>query len=125
MPSPLNGSEHFGDAALIPMQMLTAPYTEAGLTDEIRSKFVKLYAPHMYTPKSTFPPHDKNPRKYTFWLEDGLSIGGVEFDEDQIGGPKGISAQFCPGVIQWNSGNHGAGCGWLSVSSHYISIADI
>lgn len=116
MPSPLNGSDHFSDCALIPMQMLTAPYTEAGLTDEIRAKYHKLYAPHMYTPKSTFPPHDKNPRRYTYWLEEGLSIGGVEFDEDQIGGPKGIAEQFNPGVVQWDAGNHGFGCGWLSVS---------
>lgn len=119
IPFPLNGSEHSSDAALIPMQMLTAPYTEEGLTEELRAKFKSLYGPHLYTPKSLFPPHDKNPRKYTYWLEEGLSIGGIEFDEDRIGGPKGIPAQYNPGVIQWDSGKHGHGCGWISVSVTY------
>lgn len=116
MPPTLNGSEHSSDAALVPMQMITAPFTEAGLTDEIRSKFTRLYADHMYTPRSIFPPHDKNPRKYSFWIANGLNIGGVSFDENQIGGPKGIPEQFNPGVIQWDSGDHGGGCGWISAS---------
>ncbi|RSH80873.1 hypothetical protein EHS25_007042 [Saitozyma podzolica] len=115
MPRPLNGCEHGSDVALAPMQMLTAPYAEAGLTAALRSKFTKLYADHSHAALSSFPPHDKRPRRYTFWIAQGLSVGGVEFDEDQLGGPKGIQEQFNPGVIQWDSGNHGAGCGWISV----------
>lgn len=116
MPKPLMTAEHLNDVAIIPMQMITGRYAEAGLDDGLRAKFHRLYEPHMYTPKSFFPPYDKSARRYTFWLEDGLSAGGIEFDESVIGGPAKNLEQFCPGVIQWDSGNHGAGCGWLSVS---------
>jgi hypothetical protein len=92
MPRPLNGSSHYTDGALIPMQVLVSPYVEAPIiTDRsVTSRFSRLYAPHLYRPKS--------------------------FDEDHLGGPKGIPAQFVPGTIQWDSGRHGGGVGWLSVS---------
>ena len=48
MPRPLLGSEHVRDAALLPIQMITAPYTEASLTEAIRSKFMISYAEHLY-----------------------------------------------------------------------------
>ena len=124
MPNPIDGSPHYGDFTLVPMQMLTAPYAEASLTPETRQRFHHLYRPHHYAPRSFFPPHDKEPRRYSFWLEDGLSVGGVEWDEDQLGGPKGIQDQFVPGVIQWDSGSHGAGCGWLSVGRQ-VFVSDI
>ena len=118
MPRPLNGSSHYSDGALIPMQILVSPYVEAPIIadTDLTSRFSKLYAPHTYEPKSIFPPHDKRPRQYSFYLEEGLSVGGVSFDEDHLGGPKGIQAQFVPGTIQWDSGKHGGGVGWLSVS---------
>lgn len=117
MPRPLNGSAHYSDGALIPMQILVSPYVEAPIANDttLISKFKTLYRPHMYEPKSIFPPHDKKPREYSFYLGDGLNVGGVSYDEDQLGGPKGIVDQFVPGVVQWDSGRHGGGVGWMSV----------
>jgi hypothetical protein len=115
MPRPLNGCEHLSDIALAPLQMITAAFTEASLTDDIRAKFTSLHSEHTSTALSIFPPHDKQPRRYSFWIGEGISVGGVEFDEDQLGGPKGIQTQFCPGVIQWDAGKNGNGCGWISV----------
>jgi hypothetical protein len=118
MPRPLNGSSHYSDGALIPMQILVSPFVEEPIIGDtnLTSRFSKLYAPNTYEPKSIFPPHDKRPREYSFYLEEGLSVGGVSFDEDHLGGPKGIQAQFVPGTIQWDSGRHGGGVGWLTVS---------
>lgn len=116
IPQPLIGSEHYSDAALIPMQMLTAPYTEAALTSELRDKFCKLYSDHWFEAQSIYPPRDASPRKYKIYVADGLSVGGVEYDTDRLGGPKGDVTQFNPGVVQWDSGKHGAGCGWISAS---------
>lgn len=116
LPKPLIGSEHSSDAALIPLQVITAPYTEAHLSTAARAKFRTLYAEHYYKAKSIFPPHDKTPREYTMWLGHGLNIGGMSFDEDQTGGPSGNLTQFNPGVIQWDAGRHGGGVGWISVS---------
>lgn len=118
MPRPLNGSAHYSDSALIPMQILVSPYVEAPIAEDttLIAKFTTLYKPHAYEPKSIFPPHDKNPRQYSFYLGEGLNVGGVSYDEDRLGGPKGIIDQFVPGTIQWNSGSHGGGVGWLTVS---------
>ena len=120
MPKALDGCPHYTDIALIPMQMITAAYVEAAMPADIPSKLRALYAPHFYKPLSVFPPHDQKPREYTYWLEEGLSIGGVSFDEDQVGGPKGDIEQFNPAVIQWDAGKTGAGCGWMSVSTAHF-----
>jgi hypothetical protein len=118
MPKPLNGSSHYSDGALIPMQILVSPYVEAPILSdrELLSRFKTITAPRHYSPRSIFPPHDISPRQYSFYLEDGLSVGGVSYDEDHLGGPKGIVEQFVPGTVQWDSGKHGGGVGWLSVS---------
>jgi hypothetical protein len=49
-------------------------------------------------------------------IADGLNIGGVKYDETRLGGPKGDVTQFMPGVMQWDSGKHGGGVGWITVS---------
>jgi hypothetical protein len=44
MPKPLDGAEHYTDMAIIPMQMLTAPYMESAISSSAKSKLNKLYA---------------------------------------------------------------------------------
>jgi hypothetical protein len=119
MPHAIDGSPHYTDAALIPMQMIVAPYVERDITPDLARKFVEL-EPHVYKPVSIFPPHDKVPREYSFYVGKGLSVGGITFDEDQVGGPKGAIEQFNPAVIQWDSGDHGGGVGWISVCSSQV-----
>lgn len=114
MPKPLIGAEHGSDVALLPLQMIAAPYIEASLTPTLRAKFRSL-TPHSYAPKALSPPHDKRARQYTFHLARGLSVGGVSFDEPTLGGPAENVGQFTPGVIQWDSGDHGGGVGWIAV----------
>jgi hypothetical protein len=113
-PQPLIGAEHGSDVALLPLQMLVAPYVEAALTREDRAKFTAL-TPHTYAPKAFSPPHDLSPRQYSFYVGQGLNIGGVSFDEEHLGGPALNVGQFVPGAIQWDSGLHGGGCGWIAV----------
>ena len=114
MPLAIDGAPHYTDIALGPMQMIVAPFVEKGLTEELQAKFIDL-EPHTYEPRSFFPPHDKVPRDYSFYIGKGLNVGGISFDEDQLGGPKGAIEQFNPAVIQWDSGVHGGGVGWISV----------
>ncbi|ORY25543.1 hypothetical protein BCR39DRAFT_543951 [Naematelia encephala] len=113
-PYPLDGSSHYSDAAIVPMQTVVSSYVESFLQPATRDKFTTL-TPHSHTALSYFPPHDRRPRRYNFWLEDGLNAGGVDFDEEKLGGPKGEQKQFVPGVIQWDAGKHGGGCGWITV----------
>lgn len=118
MPKPLDGSSHYSDGALIPMQILVSPYVEAPIANDkiLQSRFRIISSPRSYAPRSIFPPHDKSPRRYSFYIESGLNVGGVSYDEARLGGPKGIVEQFVPGTLQWDSGQHGGGVGWISVS---------
>lgn len=97
------------------MTMIIAPYVESFLSDRTRQQFLHL-EPHIYRAISDFQPYDKHPRQYTFSISDGLNIGGVKYDETRMGGPKGDVTQFVPAVIQWDSGKHGGGVGWIAVS---------
>jgi hypothetical protein len=49
-------------------------------------------------------------------VDEGLSVGGVEFDESVVGGPSINQPSFSPGVILWDTGANGAGAGYISVS---------
>ncbi|WVQ84278.1 hypothetical protein IAT38_006430 [Cryptococcus sp. DSM 104549] len=114
LPSPLDGSTHYTDMAIIPMQMIAAPYVESQISSTTKSKLASLYAPHAYSAQAISPPWDKRPRNYTYWVEDGLSVGGVSFDESVVGGPSIAPTSFSPGVVQWDAGKNGAGVGWIS-----------
>ncbi|KAK8869446.1 hypothetical protein IAR55_000010 [Kwoniella newhampshirensis] len=114
MPKPLDGSVHYTDMAVIPMQMVVAPYVEAQITAEAKSKLTSLYDDHLYTAQAISPPWDKRVRNYTYWVADGLSAGGVSFDESVVGGPSINRPSFSPGVILWDAGKSGAGSGYIS-----------
>jgi hypothetical protein len=102
--------------AIIPMQMVTAPYVESKISSSAKSKLSSLYGDHSYTAQAISPNFDERPRNYTFWVQDGLSAGGVEYDEAVVGGPSVNPSSFSPGVILWDAGKGGAGSGWISVS---------
>jgi hypothetical protein len=123
MPKPLDGAEHYTDMAIIPMQMLTAPYVESAIPSSVKSKLSALYGSHYYTAQSIYPPYETRPRNYSFWVEDGLSAGGIEFDENVVGGPSINQPSFSPGVILWGAGKNGAGAGWISVSEEQNDAA--
>ena len=121
MPKPLDGSDHYTDLAMAPMQMLTAPYVESHLSPNVSTKLAKLYSPHMYTAQALSYPYDVRPRNYTFWVDDGWSIGGVEFDESEVGGPSINQPSFSPGVILWDAGKGGTGVGYISVGASHLT----
>ena len=116
MPNPLDGAVHYTDMAIIPMQALTSAYMESFISSTVKDRLKSLYGPHQYTAQAFSPPWDKRFRNYTFWVDDGLSVGGAEFDESEVGGPSINLESFSPGVILWDAGQAGAGAGWISVS---------
>lgn len=116
IPYNLDGCPHYTDVALIPMQMMVSAYVDGYAPKDIKQRLTKL-VPHDYVATSDFAPFDIEPRQYTYCLREGLSVGGVRYNETRMGGPKGDMTQFIPGVIQWDSGKHGGGVGWIAVSS--------
>ena len=117
MPKPLDGAEHYTDMPIIAMQAVVSPYMESHISDQAKSRLASLYGPHQYNTQAFSPPWEKRPRNYTYWVEDGLSVGGTEFDESVVGGPSIDPKSFSPGVLLWDSGNNGGGAGWISVSA--------
>jgi hypothetical protein len=115
MPSALDGCPHYSDLAGVPMTMIIANYVESFLPPSVKEQFFTL-TPHVYSAISNFLPYDKKPRDYSFAISDGLNVGGVKYDETRLGGPKGDVTQFVPATIQWDSGRHGGGVGWIAVS---------
>lgn len=115
MPKPLDGSVHYTDMAMIPMQMVTAPYAEAQLSSASKAKITTFSGDHEFSVQAISPPFDARPRNYTYWVADGLSAGGVEFDENTVGGPSINQPSFSPGVILWDAGKTAAGSGFISV----------
>lgn len=105
---------------MVPMQMMVARYVEQALEANVKSRLQKLQ-PHDYQAKSDFAPYDIEPRQYSYCLSEGLSVGGTVYNETRIGGPKGEITQFVPGTIQWDSGKHGGGVGWITVSIALVS----
>ena len=116
MPNPLDGSVHYTDMAIIPMQMVVAPYMESVITSQAKSKLFGLYGDHSYNATAFSPNFELRPRDYTYWVADGLSVGGTSFDEVVVGGPSVNVDSFSPGVILWDAGKGGAGNGFISVS---------
>lgn len=73
--------------------------------------------PHSHTAQAISPPFDKSPRRYSFHVGQGYSVGGIEIDECVAGGPSINLECFAPGVVLWDTGRSGAGVGWISVRS--------
>jgi hypothetical protein len=98
------------------MQMLISKYVESCLEEKVRQRLRGL-EPHEHRAQSIFAPYDISARQYTYAILEGLSVGGVSYHETRMGGPKGDVTQFVPGTIQWDSGEHGGGVGWITVRS--------
>lgn len=94
---------------------LVAPYLESYLPPATRRAFSELQ-PHFHSAQAFSPPFDVNARRYSYYVGDGYSVGGIEFDECVPGGPSINLECFAPGVIMWDTGRMGNGVGWISVS---------
>jgi hypothetical protein len=94
---------------------LIAPYLESYLPSVTRGAFTELQ-PHFHTAQAFSPPFDANPRQYSYYVGNGYSVGGIEFDECVAGGPSINLGCFAPGVILWDTGRVGSSLGWISVS---------
>lgn len=101
------------------MQMIVASYSERYISPEAHAKFNKLDKSRSFTTQAISPPFDRSPRTYTCWIEDGLSAGGIEFDQEYVGGASINPEQFTPGVIIWDAGADSS-VGWISVSEVII-----
>ncbi|KAF5370512.1 hypothetical protein D9615_010337 [Tricholomella constricta] len=124
LPSPLVGSEHYGDAAIIALMPLVSKFHDRYVSPTVRSKLVRLKGRgHAHFAQAVSPPFDNiaYPRNYTSWTQAGLSVGGIEVDSNVVGGPAINPSQFSPGVILWDAGH--SSTGWISHFSTSRSIS--
>ncbi|KIY67025.1 hypothetical protein CYLTODRAFT_462105 [Cylindrobasidium torrendii FP15055 ss-10] len=105
IPRPLVGCSHYGDAVILALMPLTAkfhdPYVPASVIESLKS----LSGPHAYFAQSVSPPFDDEayPRNYTTWTQDGLSVGGIESDENVVGGPATSQTAYVPASFIWKT----------------------
>ncbi|THU86169.1 hypothetical protein K435DRAFT_970410 [Dendrothele bispora CBS 962.96] len=134
LPVPLVGSNHFADAAIMPMLPITSKFHDPYVSSSVLSSLKSLSSSsssiegHTYFTQAVSPPYDSLsfPRNYTSYTGPGLSVGGVQVDEAKVGGPSLNPSQFQPAQVLWATGNIGGGgreeVGWIL---HYPSSSVI
>lgn len=95
---------------------LIAKFQDPYIPSNVISRLKNLTADHSYFAQAASPPYDSPayPRNYTSWTSHGLSVGGVQVDENVVGGPAINPGQFVPAVILWDTKT--AGVAWMLVS---------
>lgn len=117
VPNPPSSGTHLADIAAFVLTPLTSKFHDPLISSAVRQRFVALEEPHSYKAQAISPPYDRpgfGPRNYTTWTDHGLSVGGLEVDEENAGGPFFATGSFTPGLIQWDTGVAKAYIGWLS-----------
>ncbi|KAJ3571230.1 hypothetical protein NP233_g3898 [Leucocoprinus birnbaumii] len=122
IPSPLIGSEHFSDVAATVLTTILSKFHDPLVPESARSSLTQtpLGTPHFTRAQASSPPFDNPlfPRNYTSWNEEGLSVGGIEFDMAFVGGASVNPEQFTPAAILWSTGVSGRSVGWIT---HHLS----
>lgn len=119
LPSPLYNCLHYSDAAIVPLLAIISGSHDPHVPNWAKTALMNFSGSHQWDGESQSPPLDSEgkdgARKYSAWLEDGLSLGAVAFKEKSIGGPALNTIQFNPTVLQWRTAN--GFIGWFNVSS--------
>ncbi|TFK38958.1 hypothetical protein BDQ12DRAFT_745607 [Crucibulum laeve] len=123
IPSPLLGSEHYGDAAAVALIPLISKFHDPYVPASVLSRLTKMDSSgHTYFAQAVSPPFENPlyPRNYTSWTGNGLSAGGIQIDGREVGGAAINPTNFVPGVILWATGT--GKTGWIS---HYATSSSI
>ncbi|KAF5360896.1 hypothetical protein D9756_004510 [Leucocoprinus leucothites] len=121
IPTPLLGSQHFADVAAVLLTTLLSKFHDPLIPPLTLSRLTQTTeTPHLIKVQAVSPPFDNllYPRNYTSWNEEGLSVGGVEFDMAFVGGASVNPEQFTPAVLLWKTGVPGRDVGWIS---HHVT----
>jgi hypothetical protein len=107
VPTPLANSLHFSDGALGPLLALISPTHDALVPASTRRALASLSGAQTWRGKAYSPPFDDvgpgAERNYSGWVEDGLSVGGMQIREARVGGPALNNQSFSPAVVQWRA----------------------
>lgn len=126
LPTPLQGSNHWQDAAIAPLLALISPSHDPLVPRTVVTALTNLTGKHTsdcgctvsidrnprsrshsWTGSAYSPPFDfsrpGSQRNYTAFTADGLSMGAIEINEARIGGPALSNESFNPVVVQWNA----------------------
>ncbi|EIN14701.1 hypothetical protein PUNSTDRAFT_81236, partial [Punctularia strigosozonata HHB-11173 SS5] len=125
MPSPLVNSNHYSDAAIIPLLAIISASHDTLVAPSVVQYLKKLEGNHTWTGNAYSPPFDYatsgSQRNYTVWQEEGLSIGAMEINEARVGGPAINNQTFNPAVVQWDTGIGSVGYLALFPTENHIS----
>ncbi|GAB7363437.1 hypothetical protein MBLNU230_g3711t2 [Neophaeotheca triangularis] len=92
---------HASDFSLGPLMAILSRDQEAFVTPDVMEKLQYFQGEHTFEISAFSPPYDYALRNYTTWMSENISIGGVSFDQDVIGGTSLAPGSWSPAVIQW------------------------
>ncbi|KAF5371592.1 hypothetical protein D9758_003428 [Tetrapyrgos nigripes] len=114
LPVPLVGSKHYSDAAIMTLIPLTSKFHDPYVPSSVLTQLQTLDSSkdQSYFTQAISPPFDNlsYPRNYTAWKGRGISVGGIQVDNAQVGGAALNPTAFSPAQILWASGE-GKGTG--------------
>ncbi|KAF5389578.1 hypothetical protein D9757_004100 [Collybiopsis confluens] len=105
LPVPLVGSLHYGDAAIIPLLPIISKFHDPYVPKSVISQLKVLEEGQHFFAQAVSPPFDNvlYPRNYTSWKEPGLSVGGIEVDNQLVGGAAINPSVYVPASIMWRT----------------------
>ncbi|KIK68512.1 hypothetical protein GYMLUDRAFT_721681 [Collybiopsis luxurians FD-317 M1] len=106
LPVPLVGSLHYSDAAIMPMLPIISRFHDPFVPKSVISQLKLLEGGgQTFFAQAVSPPYDNVhfPRNYTSWKGSGLSVGGIEVDNQLVGGAAINPSVYVPASVMWRT----------------------
>lgn len=105
---------HAGDYAWAPLIATLADRASSILPASFFDDLTTIKGETTFEAQAWYPPYDIETRNLTTWLSEKVTIGGMSFNQTQVGGAVADVVSFSPAVVQWDTGDEVA---FLTVSS--------
>ncbi|KAL0573193.1 hypothetical protein V5O48_008765 [Marasmius crinis-equi] len=125
IPVPLFSAGHLEDAASLAILPLTSKFHDSLVPPSVLTSLTEFKGSHLYTAQAVSPPFDdiSVPRNYTVWNDNGVNVGGIQLDDNVVGGAAINPGQHVPALILWDAGKAGGdSLGWLMLYSTAAKI---
>ena len=104
---------HAADYAWAPLIAAISGRAASFLPEDFFEGLISIDGERTFEAQAWYPPYDLKTRNVTTWLSEKLTVGGMSYDQTQLGGAAGDANSFTPGVVQWAAGDE---VGFLTVS---------
>lgn len=110
---------HAGDYAWAPLIATLADRASSFLPPSFLDGLTTFEGERTFEAQAWYPPYDLETRNITTWLSERVTIGGMSYNQTQVGGAVADIVSFTPGMVQWGTGDEVA---FLTVSSPFEKL---